>query len=245
MIYPQTTFAKWQGAPPASSKRLVIYGTGTFGRKIAREIVHLLSYDTESIPYFNTLYTAADEQYIGEGKLFDEDGFRSVPCYPFENIDTICPPGSHLMLVVYGGSDMEERKKAFFRAKEKGYEFASYIHPSSTCYGYGRGTYGENLIVFENCVVDSGVTLGDNVMIRPNSYIGHDSNIGSHSFIAPGSNLSGRTTIGKSCFVGLGSNIVGVTIGDNVVVGAGSLVLSDFKGNQTIFGSPAKAKEEE
>lgn len=47
--------------------------------------------------------------------------------------------------------------------------------------------------------------------------------------------------IGKRCWIGVNSIILpGVTIGDNVVIGAGSVVTSDIPSNMIAVGSPAR-----
>lgn len=48
-------------------------------------------------------------------------------------------------------------------------------------------------------------------------------------------------TIGDDCWLG-GSVIVlpGVTIGDNVIVGAGSIVTKDLPSNTVVAGNPAR-----
>ena len=52
---------------------------------------------------------------------------------------------------------------------------------------------------------------------------------------------TGRPTIGNNCYFGAGCRVMGgVTIGDNVVVSANSLVVSDVPGGCTVMGVPAR-----
>lgn len=47
--------------------------------------------------------------------------------------------------------------------------------------------------------------------------------------------------IGKNCWLGAGVTVLpGVTIGDNTVVGAGSLVTRDLPANVVAVGSPCR-----
>ena len=49
------------------------------------------------------------------------------------------------------------------------------------------------------------------------------------------------TYIGKNCFIGTRSIILpGIKIGDNVVIGAGSVVTKDVPSNCIVAGNPAK-----
>jgi len=51
----------------------------------------------------------------------------------------------------------------------------------------------------------------------------------------------GRATIGNNCYFGEGCKVVGgQTIGDNVVVNAGSVVMTDVRSGATVFGAPAR-----
>ncbi|WP_419810565.1 acyltransferase [Bacterioplanoides sp.] len=80
-------------------------------------------------------------------------------------------------------------------------------------------------------------------------------NIGAGSYLAFGvvilaHDMSRLThmdvNIGKNCFIGCNSIIMpGVTIGDSVVVGSGSVVTKSFKGNCVIAGNPAKVIKED
>ena len=47
--------------------------------------------------------------------------------------------------------------------------------------------------------------------------------------------------IGNNCYIGTGVSIMGpVTIGDNVTIGAGSIVTKDIPDNCVVAGNPAK-----
>jgi len=51
----------------------------------------------------------------------------------------------------------------------------------------------------------------------------------------------GRATIGNNCYFGPGSKVLGaVTIGDNVVVSANSVVVTDVPSGATVMGVPAR-----
>jgi serine O-acetyltransferase len=52
---------------------------------------------------------------------------------------------------------------------------------------------------------------------------------------------AGRPVIGNNCYFGAGCKVMGgVTLGDNVVVAANSLVISDVPSNCTVMGVPAR-----
>lgn len=52
---------------------------------------------------------------------------------------------------------------------------------------------------------------------------------------------AGRPTVGNNCYFGAGCKVMGgVTVGDNVVVAANSLVISDVPSGCTVMGVPAR-----
>ncbi len=56
-------------------------------------------------------------------------------------------------------------------------------------------------------------------------------------------NFTRPVKIGKKCWIGARTTILpGITIGDNVVIGAGSIVTHDIPDDSIAFGSPAKIK---
>ena len=82
------------------------------------------------------------------------------------------------------------------------------------------------------------ITIGNNVIVSERAVIlAHDAStkIGvKYTKIAP-------VLIGNNVFVGAGSIILpGVTIGDNCVIGAGSVVTKDCPENSVVAGNPAK-----
>lgn len=53
--------------------------------------------------------------------------------------------------------------------------------------------------------------------------------------------FSGRLVIGNGCWVGNGARIVGpLTIGDNAIIGAGSVVIRDVPAGSIVAGVPAR-----
>ena len=111
-------------------------------------------------------------------------------------------------------------------------------------FDYGCFTeVGENFYVNHDCVfLDCAkITFGDNVFIAPQC-----------GFYTAGHPLDARTrnaflefarpiTVGNDVWFGGGVKVLpGVTIGNNVVVGAGSVVVHDIPSNSVAAGNPAK-----
>ncbi len=113
----------------------------------------------------------------------------------------------------------------------------------------GRGTQvtiGSNCYINFNMTLvdDYEITIGDNCLFAPNVMItttGHavDPELrkkGMYSF---------PVRIGNNVWLGMGAIILpGVTIGDNSVIGAGSVVTHDIPANVIAMGSPCKVVRE-
>jgi UDP-3-O-[3-hydroxymyristoyl] glucosamine N-acyltransferase LpxD len=93
--------------------------------------------------------------------------------------------------------------------------------------------------------VFSSTIIRKNTQIFAKVNIGHNCDIGESTIICPGSLIAGGTKIGKNCYIWQGvitrSNI---NICDNVIVGAGSIVLKDIKIPGVYVGSPAQYLKE-
>ncbi len=123
---------------------------------------------------------------------------------------------------------------------------------------YGCNIYfGNNCEVNLNCVfLDSGrITIGDHALIAPNVQIytafhpahpldrfGTPNKDGSFNFCKT---LTTPVTIGDNVWIGGGVIILpGATIGDNVVIGAGSVVTGDIPSNTIAYGNPCRVIRE-
>ena len=109
-------------------------------------------------------------------------------------------------------------------------------------YGYNIFV-GDNFYMNHNCVIlDAGkVEFGDNVFIGPNCGFytaGHPIEIDLRN---KGLEYVKPIKVGNN--VWFGGNVVvlpGVTIGDNVVIGAGSIVTKDIPSKVVAYGNPCK-----
>lgn len=107
---------------------------------------------------------------------------------------------------------------------------------------FGKGIYANfNLTLVD----DTHVYVGDYTMFGPNVTIataGHP--------ILPELRIQGYqynmpVCIGKNCWLGAGVIVLpGITIGDNVVIGAGSIVTKDIPSNVVAVGNPCRVLRE-
>lgn len=81
------------------------------------------------------------------------------------------------------------------------------------------------------------ITIGDNTTVTDVKILAHDASTKKEL----GYSKIGKVTIGNNCFVGAKSLILpGVTIGDRVIIGAGSVVTKDIPSNSVAVGNPCR-----
>ena len=117
------------------------------------------------------------------------------------------------------------------------------IEPNFQCdYGYNI-EIGENFYSNHNLVIldPAKVTFGDNVFIGPNCGFYTPE----HPILAEernkGLEYARPINVGNNVWFGGGVSVLsGVTIGDNVVIGAGSVVTKDIPSNTVAVGNPCQ-----
>ena len=107
---------------------------------------------------------------------------------------------------------------------------------------FGRNVYANfNLTLVD----DTHIYVGDDTMFGPNVVIA----TGGHPLLPQlrekGYQYNAPVRIGKNCWIGAGVIIVpGITVGDNVVIGAGSVVTKDIPSNVLAVGNPCRVLRE-
>jgi len=116
-------------------------------------------------------------------------------------------------------------------------------------------TVGKKTVIGRTVVVENKVKIGSFVKIEAGVFVPQLTTIEDHCFIAPyvvmtNDNYMGRTkerfkhfagpTVKRGARIGAGSVLLpGITIGEDAVVGAGSLVTKDVPPKVVVVGSPA------
>lgn len=122
---------------------------------------------------------------------------------------------------------------------------ATIVSPIACDHGSGL-RLGENVFINGGCTfLDGGfITIGDNTKVGPDChfYTPHHP----IDFVQRRQDVEWELpiTIGKDCWIGGGTTICpGVTIGDRVIVGAGSVVVHDVPDDVMVAGNPATVKK--
>lgn len=106
------------------------------------------------------------------------------------------------------------------------------------------------MIIGKNCTIETLsfstepylIEIGDNVGISDGTvFITHDAGIHCFDDEFPGEDVFGRIIIGNNVFIGINCTILPNTfVGNNSIIGAGSVVRGRFPEESVIIGNPAK-----
>ncbi len=109
-------------------------------------------------------------------------------------------------------------------------------------YGYNISV-GENFYANFNLVIldEASVTFGDNVFVAPNCGFytaGHPINASERN---KGLEYARPIAVGNNVWIGAGVHVLpGVNIGENCVIGAGSVVVKDIPAGSLAVGNPCR-----
>ena len=185
----------------------------------------------------------AGEQLEVKGFLDDKaDALESYNNYP----PIIGPVESYKVqkddVFVCALGDVNYKKVYIKKVLNKGGDFISLIHPTSIIGNNAKIGVGCIIGAYANISCDT--IVGNYVTFSVKAGMGHDSTIGDYTHVGGLTNISGFVSIGKEVTIHPCSNIIPHrVIGDNSIVGTGSVVIRNVKAGTTVFGNPAKRLE--
>jgi UDP-perosamine 4-acetyltransferase len=174
-----------------------------------------------------------DPAMVG-AKLFN------VPVIGGDDIVSEFPPGEIALVNGLGSIGFPVRRTQLFELfREKGYCFATVIHPSAVI--ASDVVLDEGVQIMAGAVIQPGCRIGRNAIINTRASVDHDCIIGHDVHIAPGVTLSGGVQVGDRVHIGTGAIVIqGIVIGNNSLIAAGAVVAANILADTKVRGIPAK-----
>ena len=209
-------------------KNLLIIGARGWGREVFGMLQNCLGYGTE----FNV-----------KGFLDDKfDALDSFEGYPpiIDSVEHYQPQDGDVFVCALGEPKWKRHYAEIMLAK--GGEFINLIHEKAYI---GKNTIlGKGCIISKEASVSCDVKIGDFVTLQRLATIGHDAVLGSYCNVGAMCFMGGGSSVGEDSLVFPGSNILPhISVGNQCIVGAGSVVVRKVKDGRTVFGNPAKVMD--
>lgn len=207
-------------------KDIAIYGAGGFGREVAC----LLKGINEAKPQWN---------FIG----FFDDAVEPTKNYPYGpilgGIDVVNHWNKPLAIcIAIGRPNVIER--VVNSIDNTNINYPNIISPSAIIMDADTQRMGRGNLICAGCWISCNTEIGDFNQLNNYITIGHDSKIGNYNSFMPGVRISGEVTIGDRNLWGLNSGILQQKkVGNDVTIGAGSILLRNVKNGGTYVGVPA------
>ena len=123
------------------------------------------------------------------------------------------------------------------------------------CVIFPNAKIGQNCNICANVLIENDVVVGDNVTIKSGVQLWDGITVEDNVFIGPNATFTNdlyprsknpdwklqRTLIRKGASIGANATILcGITIGENAMIGAGSVVTHDVPDGELWYGIPAR-----
>lgn len=210
----------------SKTKKLVIYGIG----ETADIALEYFKHDSE----YEVIGFTVDKEYL------QGDSHLNLPVVDFAIIQDKYPPGEYEMFAASTYNKLNRvRTKMYNAAKAKGYKMANYI--SSKAFVWHNVEIGDNVMIFENNVVQHLVKIGNNVVLWSGNHIGHQTIIEDNVYLSSHCVISGFCIIGAYSFLGVNCTFNdNIKLGKDNIVGSGALVVKSSEDGKLLVGAPAR-----
>lgn len=204
---------------------VLIFGTSGFAREV-RDIVHALGGSAGFIARDDI-----ERENSGLDGVIIEPEIEKYKGYQF----------------AIGIGENKVRRKIAEKYNAK-LQFPNLIHPSATFGFQQRELINKcmGVIICAGCRFTNNILVGDFSIFNLNSTVGHDVCIEQYVNVAPGANLSGNICVRSGAWIGTnaainqGTQSKKLEIGENTIIGSGSVVIKDCDPESTYIGIPAK-----
>ncbi|MGM9709310.1 MAG: acetyltransferase [Prevotella sp.] len=212
-------------------KDLAIFGAGGFGREIACIIKQINAIEQK----WNLIGFFDDNE-----SLFGSSNEYGVVLGNTEVLNSWNKPLS--IVIAIGNPNI--LKNLSEKINNQLIDFPNIIAPNACIMDYDNIKMGKGNVICPNCLISCNVELGNFNLINVMSQLGHDAKMMNYNVVMPSVNISGGVVVGNCNLFGVKSFIIQYkTIGNNVLITPGSIMLRNGKDHTTYMGNPAKKIE--
>ncbi|ASB50953.1 PglD-related sugar-binding protein [Alkalitalea saponilacus] len=127
------------------------------------------------------------------------------------------------------------------KIRSKGGLIPTIIHPTAVVSKYAEIAYG--VVIHANAVIQAGVKIGNYTVVSYNASVTHTSTVSDSCYLAAYAHVGALTIIHANVLLGQAAITVSgkvAYIGENSIIGAGSVVTKNVEANCVVAGNPAR-----
>ncbi|MHA6790063.1 acetyltransferase [Pseudomonas sp. FP2300] len=141
------------------------------------------------------------------------------------------------VVVAIGNNNIRQQK--LIALTQRGAVLVTLIHP--TAHVSRHASVAAGTVIFAGAVVNAGASVGLGGILNTGCSVDHDCVLAEAVHISPGARLAGGVEVGDRAWVGIGACVKQmVTLGADVLIGAGAAVVADVVGGCVVVGVPAR-----
>lgn len=213
-------------------KDIAVFGAGSYGEEIVC-LIRKINQRTDKL--------SDNWNFIG---FFDDDeslwntdrGYGKV----LGGLDTLNNWTTPLSICV-AIANIAVLKKVVEKMTNRMLDFPNIIDPDTSFLDINSVSFGIGNVIGEGCRLAPKVQIGNFNIIVNDSIFGHDVCVGNYNVFYPAVRLSGHVTVGDCNLLGVRSTVLqGFSIGSNVKLASGSLLMNNAKNGFIYRGNPAR-----
>lgn len=206
---------------------LVVIGCGGFGR----EVLEIVAAINRRAPTWHVVGIVDDAPHASDLTLLRK---RNVGHLGGVSVLADLPEATHAVIGI--GSPAARRS---ISAQHPLRRWATLVHPDTTI--GSDVTFGAGTVVAAGSRLSTHIDVGSHVQIDQNVTVGHDTRLHDFSRLNPQACISGNVKISAGAYIGASATVLqGLSVDEDAVVGAGSVVVKDVDAATTVKGIPAR-----
>jgi sugar O-acyltransferase (sialic acid O-acetyltransferase NeuD family) len=148
-------------------------------------------------------------------------------------------PGDWRWIAAAGDNVLRARQLAACECAWRPGALATLVAPTASI---GAGAcIGAGSFIAHHAHVGPLAQVGAGVIVNTGAIVEHDCVVGDHAHVSVNATVAGKSRIGARCFICAGSTVIdGISIGDDITLGAGAVAIASLEMAGTYVGQPAR-----